>query len=101
MAAISKKEVEEVAFLSRLEMSDAELDMFTGQLSQILEYASMLNELNIADVEPTSHVIPMKNVFREDIALDSYPIEKVLANAPEPSGNFFRVPRVIDEGEGH
>ena len=101
MAAISKKEVEEVAFLGRLEMSDAELDMFTGQLSQILEYASMLNELDIADVEPTSHVIPMKNVFREDVARESYPIEKVLANAPEPSGSFFRVPRVIDEGEGH
>jgi aspartyl-tRNA(Asn)/glutamyl-tRNA(Gln) amidotransferase subunit C len=99
--AISRDEVKQVAFLSRLEMSDEELDKFTGQLSQILEYASMLNDLEIADVPPTSHVIPMKNVFREDIVRESYPIEKVLANAPEPFGNFFRVPRVIDEGEGH
>ena len=98
--ALTRKEVEEVAFLSRLEMTDQELQMFTGQLSQILEYASMLNELDIANVEPASHVLPIKNVFREDIAKESYPIEKVLANAPEPHGNFFRVPRVIDEGEG-
>lgn len=99
--ALTRKEVADVAFLARLEMSEKELDMFTGQLSQILEYASMLDELDIENVEPTSHVIPMKNVFREDIEKESYPIEKVLANAPEPHGNFFRVPRVIDEGEGH
>ncbi|MFA6451325.1 MAG: Asp-tRNA(Asn)/Glu-tRNA(Gln) amidotransferase subunit GatC [bacterium] len=99
--AISRDEVKQVAFLSRLEMSDDELGKFTGQLSQILEYASMLNELDMEDVPPTSHVVPMKNVFREDVAKESYPIEKVLANAPEPLGNFFRVPRVIDDGEGH
>ncbi len=99
--ALTRKEVADVAFLARLEMSEKELDMFTGQLSQILEYASMLDELDIENVEPTSHVIPMKNVFREDIEKESYPIEKVLANAPEPHGNFFKVPRVIDEGEGH
>jgi aspartyl-tRNA(Asn)/glutamyl-tRNA(Gln) amidotransferase subunit C len=96
--ALTRKEVAEVAFLSRLEMTDQELEMFTGQLSQILEYASMLNELDIANIEPASHVLQIKNVFREDIAKESYPIEKVLANAPEPHGNFFRVPRVIDEG---
>jgi len=99
--AISRKEVAQVAFLGRLEMSDEELEMFTVQLSQILEYASMLDELDISEVAPTSHVIPMKNVFREDVVRDSYPIEKVLANAPEPFGDFFRVPKVIDEGEGH
>ncbi len=98
---ITRKEVAQVAFLSRLEIPDEELEKFTGQLSQILEYASMLNELDMAGVEPTSHVIPMKNVFREDVIKDSYPVEKVLANAPEPMGDFFRVPKVIDDGEGH
>ncbi|HOX29304.1 MAG TPA: Asp-tRNA(Asn)/Glu-tRNA(Gln) amidotransferase subunit GatC [bacterium] len=99
--AITRKDVSDVAILSRLKMSPEELDKFTDQLGNILEYASMLNELDLTGVEPTSHVIPMKNVFREDEVKESYPVEKVLANAPEALGDFFLVPKVIDEGEGH
>jgi aspartyl-tRNA(Asn)/glutamyl-tRNA(Gln) amidotransferase subunit C len=99
--AITREDVREVAFLSRLEMTEEELDKFTGQLGDILEYASMLNELDIAGVEPTSHAAPLKNVFRDDVMKESCPVEKALANAPEPFGNFFRVPRVIEEAEGH
>jgi aspartyl-tRNA(Asn)/glutamyl-tRNA(Gln) amidotransferase subunit C len=101
MMAITKKDVEEIALLSRLEMSDEELEMMTTQLSQILEYASMLNELDIRDVEPTMHAVPLTNVLRDDVAKESLPLEKVLANAPESFGGFFRVPRIIDEGEAH
>lgn len=99
--AITREDVKEVAFLSRLEMSEQELDIFTEQLGKILEYASILNELDIENVAPTSHAVPLKNVFRDDVVKESYPIEKVLANAPEPRGDFFRVPRIIEEGEGH
>jgi aspartyl-tRNA(Asn)/glutamyl-tRNA(Gln) amidotransferase subunit C len=98
--AITREDIAEVAHLSRLEMDAAELDKFTEQLQGILEYASMLNELDMADVEPTFHAVPMKNVFREDIVKPSLPIEDVLGNAPDPVGNFFGVPRIIDEGEG-
>lgn len=99
--AISRDEIAEVANLSRLEMDDAELDRFTGQLQKILEYASMLNELDIENVEPTSHAVPVANVLREDESRPSLPVEEVLENAPDPVGNFFSVPRIIDDGEGH
>ena len=62
--AISKDEIREVALLARLEMDDAELEKFTGQLQNILDFASMLNELDIENVEPTFHAVPMKNVFQ-------------------------------------
>jgi len=99
--AITRDDVREVAFLSRLEMTEEELDVFTGHLGAILEYASMLSELDTAGVEPTSHAVPVKNVFRDDIVKESFPVDRVLANAPAPYGNFFRVPKIIDEGEGH
>lgn len=98
--AISKAEISEVAHLGRLEMDGAELEKFTTQLQNILEYASMLNELDLDGVEPTYHAVPMKNVFREDAVRPSLPVEDVLACAPEPVGDFFGVPRIIDEGEG-
>jgi len=98
--AISKDEIREVALLARLEMDDAELEKFTGQLQNILDFASMLNELDIENVEPTFHAVPMKNVFREDFVQPSLPVEDVLANAPDPIGDFFSVPKIIDEGDG-
>ena len=98
---ITRKDVDHVALLGRLELTEEEKDMYTRQLNDILGYFQSLERLNTENVQPTAHVLPLKNVFREDIEKKSYPIEKVLANAPEPHGNFFRVPRVIDEGEGH
>jgi len=82
-------------------MTDDELGKYSEQLSDILEYASMLNELDIEGVEPTMHAVPIKNVFREDEVRESLDIEKVLKSAPESEGNYFRVPRIIDESEGH
>ena len=98
---ISREDVRKVALLSRLEVTDEEIDRFTGQLGAILEYASMIDKLDLSDVEPTSHVMPIKNVFREDIAKNSIPVEDVLKNAPESFGNYFCVPKIMDETSSH
>ena len=93
---ISSKEVEYVAHLARLEISDEEKEKFTGQLNDILLYIDKLNELDTRGVEPMSHAIAVTNAFREDRILDSLGTEKSLANAPDARGEFFRVPKVID-----
>jgi len=96
--AVTKDNVKHISDLARLEMTDDELETFTGQLNSILEYASKLNELDFKDVEPTSHVIPLKNVFREDKVKDSLPPDELLKScAPQFDGEFFEVPRVIEE----
>ena len=95
--AISRDDVRHIAKLSRLEMPDDELDTFTGQLNDILEYAAKLSGLDTEGVEPTSHAVPVKNVFRDDTPLASIPIDDALANAPDPQQHFFGVPRIIEE----
>ncbi len=92
---ISRKEVEHVALLARLKLTDKEIEQFTGQLNGILTYMEKLNELDTEDVEPTSHVIEVGNVVREDRVQKSIPIEDALANAPERGDGFFKVPRII------
>ena len=93
---LSTKEVEYVARLARLEITDKETEKFTAQLNDILGYIDKLNELNTAGVEPMSHAIAVTNAFREDKIVDSIGTEKSLANAPDARGEFFRVPKVID-----
>ncbi len=93
---ISLKEVSHIAHLARLELSQEELERFSVQLSNILSYMEKLNELDTSDIEPTSHVIPLKNVFREDQVFPSLSVQDALRNAPEKSDNFFRVPRIIE-----
>lgn len=97
---ISRAEVEKVAKLARLELSDAEIEEFTGQLGAILEYVAKMNELDTEAVEPLAHCLAVSNVFREDQVKKSLGTEKTLANAPERSGEFFRVPRILDESAG-
>lgn len=92
---INKKEVEHVALLARLQLSEAEADNYTEQLNSILGWVHKLNKLDVSEVEPTAHVLPMANVFREDKVTASFEIEKVLANAPDSKGNFFRVPKIV------
>ncbi|AEG15261.1 Aspartyl/glutamyl-tRNA(Asn/Gln) amidotransferase subunit C [Desulfofundulus kuznetsovii DSM 6115] len=92
---ITIKDVEHVALLARLELSEEEKQMYTKQLNAILEYAQMLNELNTDDIPPTAHVLPLKNVWREDEVGEHLPPEEVLANAPETEGQFFKVPRIV------
>lgn len=94
---ISMKEVEHVARLSRLELSEAEKERMRRELDSILAYIDKLRALDTEGVEPTSHAVPMTNVMREDVLRPSFPQEEMLANAPERSGEFFRVPKIIEE----
>ncbi|MBW5449392.1 Asp-tRNA(Asn)/Glu-tRNA(Gln) amidotransferase subunit GatC [Cohnella sp. CFH 77786] len=94
--SITVKDVEHVANLARLDLSAEEKEQFTGQLNAILKYAEKLGELDTSDVEPTSHVLPLANVMREDEARPSWPIEKVLANAPDEEDGQFKVPAVLE-----
>jgi aspartyl-tRNA(Asn)/glutamyl-tRNA(Gln) amidotransferase subunit C len=93
--SISREEVLHVAHLARLEFSDEEVERFTTQLADILNYVAKLNELDTSEVEPTYHAIPLSNVFRKDEVKPSFPLDEVLANAPERENGFFAVPKVI------
>jgi len=94
---ITLAEVEHVARLARLDLSPEEKERMRAQLDAILAYIDKLRELDTADVEPTSHAIPVTNVMREDEIRPSFPREEMLANAPELDGDFFRVPKIIEE----
>lgn len=93
---ISSREVEYVAHLARLEISEKDREKFTAQLNDILLYIDKLNELDTKGVEPMSHAISVTNAFREDKVVDSIGTKQTLANAPDARGEFFRVPKVID-----
>lgn len=93
---IDKKTVEYIAKLARLSLTEEEKEEFTGQLDKILAYIDKLNELDTKNVEPTTHAVPMKNVFREDEAKKSLSQDEALSNAPEKDRGHFRVPRIIE-----
>ncbi|MFA5865261.1 MAG: Asp-tRNA(Asn)/Glu-tRNA(Gln) amidotransferase subunit GatC [Phycisphaerae bacterium] len=93
--AITEQEVRHVAKLSRLKLTDEQVRQFTRQMSDILAYVKKLNELDTANVKPTAHAAPLRNVFREDKAAAGMGVEKVLQNAPDRDGPFFKVPRVL------
>lgn len=88
--------LDRVALLARLELNEEEKELFSSQVGNIIEYVDKLNELDIDGVEPTAHVLPIKNVFREDELRPSLPREKVLRNAPRQSDGFYRVPKIIE-----
>jgi aspartyl-tRNA(Asn)/glutamyl-tRNA(Gln) amidotransferase subunit C len=90
--AITNEEIEHVARLARLALSEEELARLGGQLSAILEAVAKVSELDLSEVEPTSHPLAVVNVWAEDEPRGSLPVEDALANAPERDGNFFRVP---------
>ncbi|MTI80134.1 MAG: Asp-tRNA(Asn)/Glu-tRNA(Gln) amidotransferase subunit GatC [Firmicutes bacterium] len=92
---ISKKDVEHVALLGRLKLNEEEKEIYTKQLNDILEHAEKLQKLDTKDVTPTAHVLPVKNVFREDEVGDHLPNEKATANAPEKEGNYVKVPKIM------
>jgi aspartyl-tRNA(Asn)/glutamyl-tRNA(Gln) amidotransferase subunit C len=94
---ISKEQVEHVARLARLEVSEDEKAMFARQLSGILTYMDQLKELDTNGVEPTATVLPTDNVFRDDKVRPSLPQEKALANAPDQADGFFRVPKILED----
>lgn len=91
-----KMDVEKVARLARLELSEEEKITFGDQLEQILTYMEQLNRLDTAGVEPTSHAIPIQNAFREDETRPSFPQEEVLSISPDQENGHFKVPRIIE-----
>ena len=93
--AISREEVLHVSRLARLNLSEAELEKYTHQLGDILDYISKLSELDTEGVPPTSHVLELTNVFREDV-VDAFPIEDIEGMAPDFARGHFRVPKVIE-----
>ena len=95
--ALNRKNVEHVALLARLNLDDAEVDRYTHELNDILEHIDKLKELEVENVEPTSHVIPIQNVFRLDEVSSPLSQSDALANAPDTADGGFRVPRVVEE----
>jgi aspartyl-tRNA(Asn)/glutamyl-tRNA(Gln) amidotransferase subunit C len=94
---ISREDVEQVARLARLALSEAEVERMREQLSGILAYIDTLRTLDTAGVEPTAHAVPLVNVMRDDDNTPCLPQEVALANAPDRSEAYFRVPRIIED----
>jgi aspartyl-tRNA(Asn)/glutamyl-tRNA(Gln) amidotransferase subunit C len=93
---IDKKVVEYVAHLARLRLQPEEVELYTGQLDRILDYMDKLNSLDTTGIEPTTHVIPLVNVFREDAVDNNFQVEESVGNAPERKGSSFKVPPIIE-----
>jgi aspartyl-tRNA(Asn)/glutamyl-tRNA(Gln) amidotransferase subunit C len=94
-AQISLDDVRHVAKLSRLALDEAHLKRLTGQLESILGYIAKIGEVDMTGVEPMAHALPLHNVLREDVVQPGLPLDKVLQNAPETDGPFFKVPKII------
>lgn len=93
---LSIKEVEHVAELGRLELTDEEKNRFAEQLSNILTHIEKLNRLDTSNIEPTSHVLPIKNIFREDSTQGSLEGDS-LSNAPDKDRGYYKVPKIIED----
>ena len=94
---ISLKDVEHVARLARLDLGPEEKERMRRELNGILSYIDKLRAVDTDVVEPTSHAVPLTNVMREDVMEPSFPQAEMLANAPDRSGDLFRVPKIIEE----
>lgn len=94
---LTREEVLHVARLARLAFTEDEVDRFTAQLSAILDHAARVSEVAADDVPPTSHALPLVNVFREDVVGECLTQEKALSTAPQVEDDRFKVPRIIEE----
>jgi aspartyl-tRNA(Asn)/glutamyl-tRNA(Gln) amidotransferase subunit C len=94
---LTRAEVAHVARLARLDLTPTELDLFTGQLADVLEHARDVEALDVGDVEPTAHPYPLHNVFRPDVVRPSLDRDEVLGQAPDTEGGRFKVPPVLGE----
>jgi len=97
MAGITRAEVAHLARLARLALAEEELDVYASQLDVILTSVARVSEVAAADIEPTSHAVPLTNVFRDDVTLPCLDRDEVLAAAPAAEDGRFRVPRILDE----
>jgi aspartyl-tRNA(Asn)/glutamyl-tRNA(Gln) amidotransferase subunit C len=97
MAKISKEEVKHVAHLARLAITDEEAEKFANQLGKITDFAQTLNELDTTDVKPTSHVLPIVNVLREDVAQKGLDREVMMLNVKEQEAGQVKVPPILED----
>lgn len=95
--ALTRDEVAHLAYLARLEVTDDELDRYSGQLDVILSSVAAVSAVAHQDIEPTSHAVPLVNVFREDVVRPGLTAEQALASAPAAEANRFRVPQILGE----
>jgi aspartyl-tRNA(Asn)/glutamyl-tRNA(Gln) amidotransferase subunit C len=93
---VDQREVEHVAMLARIELTEEEKDLYSEQLSTILEFFDRLKEVDTEGVPPTSHVVDLVNVYRPDQVRPGLGVEAVLRNAPDRANRFFRVPKILD-----
>ena len=93
--AINIKEVEHIALLARINITEQEKQEFAEQLSSILQYADKLNEIDTENTLPLYHILPICNVFREDIVIESPARDELSANAPEFQDGYFKVPKIL------
>lgn len=93
---ISRQELEHVAKLARLNLTDEEKGKFTDEMAGIIEFVNKMNELDTINIQPTAHVIPINNIFREDIAEPSIDREKILQNAPLQKNGCVVVPKIVE-----
>lgn len=94
---LDEQTVRAIAKLAAIEVSDSEVHQFGSDLNSILEYIEVMNEVDVAKIEPTSHVHGINNAFRDDVLIDSLNREKALSSAPQTIGSSFKVPRVIKQ----
>jgi aspartyl-tRNA(Asn)/glutamyl-tRNA(Gln) amidotransferase subunit C len=95
--AITPEDVAELARLARIDLTTAELEHLAPQLNVILESVAHVADVAAEDIPPTSHALPLTNVFREDVVRPSLPLADVLAGAPAAESDRFRVPRILEE----
>ena len=94
---ISRDDVAHLARLARLAVTEDELDLFAGQLGDIISAVARVSEVAAADIPPTSHAVPMTNVYRPDVVVPSLPRDAILAGAPAVEDDKFRVPQILAE----
>ena len=94
---LSRQDIAHLARLARLAVTDEELDLFAGQLEAVLDAVAQVGQADVGEVPPTTHAVPMTNVFRPDVARPSLPREVVLAGAPAAEDGRIRVPRILGE----
>lgn len=96
-AVLTRSDVAHLAHLARLSVTDEELDRYVGQLSVILESVAAVTEVAKDDIEPTSHAVPLTNVYREDVVIPGLTHEQALAMAPAAEDGRFRVPQILGD----
>lgn len=95
--ALSHDEVRRIAELAKLDLTDAEVTLYAGQLSHILDYFERLQQIDTSQIPPTASVLPLRNVLRADVAAPALPVQQVIANAPDAEDNQFRVSAVLGD----